>query len=58
MAGALKGILAELLFGNIGVVIPTYVRNDNSDAAYRSDYVNTVENGKRLNGFLESNRGS
>ena len=25
----LKGILAELLFGNIGVEIPTYVRNDN-----------------------------
>ena len=29
MARMLKGLLAELLFGNIGVAIPTYVRNDN-----------------------------
>ena len=30
MARMLKGLLAELLIGNIGVEIPTYVRNDNS----------------------------
>ena len=52
----LNGLLAELTFGNIGVEIPTYVRNDNSDALHHADSVNTATNEKRLNGFLESNR--
>ena len=29
MARMLKGLSADLLFGNIGVAIPTYVRNGN-----------------------------
>ena len=49
-------LLVELLFGNIGVSIPTYVRNDNPTAAYQVDAVNTVTNAKRINGFLESHR--
>ena len=49
-------MLAELLFGNVGCSINTYVRNDNSDAAFHMDSVNIAANGKRLNGFLESNR--
>ena len=56
MARMLKGLLDELTFGNMVVEIPTYVRNDNSDASYHVDAVNTVTNEKRLNGFLESNR--
>ena len=56
MARMLKVLLAGLMFGNVGVEIPTYVRNDNSDAVYRADSVNTATNEKRLNGFLESNR--
>ena len=39
-----QGLLAELIFGNMGVAIPTYVRNDNSDAAYQVGSVNTVTN--------------
>ena len=50
-----KDLIAELLFGNIGVAIPTYVRNDNSTVAYQIDAVNAVTNEKRLNGFIESN---
>ena len=57
MARMLKGLLEELTFVNIGVAIPTYVRNDNSDAVYRGDSVNTVTNEKLPNGFLDSNRG-
>ena len=57
VGGAVKGILAELLFGNMGVGIPSYVRNDNSDAAYQVDPANTVTNEKRLNVFLEGNMG-
>ena len=49
-------MLAELLFGNVGCSINTYVRNDNSDAVYHMESMNTVTNEKRLNGFLESNR--
>ena len=49
-------MMAELLFGNVGCSINTYVRNDNSDAVYHTDSMNTVTNEKRLNGFLESNR--
>ena len=49
-----KGLLSELLFGDIGVKIPTYVENDNSTAAYQVDSANAVANGKRLNGLLES----
>ena len=33
------------------------MRNDNSAAAYQVDSVNTGANEKRLNNFLESNRG-
>ena len=53
----IKEMLAELLFGNVGCSINTYVRNDNSDAVYHMESMNTVTNEKRLNGFLESNRG-
>ena len=56
MARMLKGLSSELLRGNLGVEIPTYVRNDNSTAAYQVDSADTVTNGKRLNGFLDSNR--
>ena len=42
MARMLKGLLSGLAFVDIGVDIPTYVRNDNTDAAYRVDSVNTV----------------
>ena len=34
-------LLAELVFGNMGIEISTYVRNDNSNAAYHVDFVNT-----------------
>ena len=50
------GLLAELKFGNMGAEMPTYYRNDNSDAVCQADSVNTSPGGKRLNGFLESNR--
>ena len=56
VARMLKGLLSEILFGNKGVKIPTYVRNDNSTAVYQVDSANTVTNAKRLNNFLESNR--
>ena len=49
--------ISRIIFlGNIGVGIPTYVRNDNSTAVYQVDSSNTVTNANRLNGFLESNR--
>ena len=57
MARMLKGLLAELLFGSVGAEIPTYVRNDNSTAVYQVDSADTVTNAKRLNGFLQINRG-
>ena len=38
----LKEMLAELLFGNVGCSINTDVRNDNPDAAYHMDSMNTV----------------
>ena len=44
-------------FGNIGVEIPTYVRNGNSTLVYQVDAANTVTNEERLNNFLGSNRG-
>ena len=56
MAMMLKGLLAELTFGNMGAAIPTYVRNDKQDAVYQADSVNTTTNEKRLSGYLESNR--
>ena len=56
MARILKGILSELLFGDIGAGIPTYVRSDNSTVVYQVDSANIATDGKRLNGFLESNR--
>ena len=37
MARMLKGRLSELTFGNMGLAIPTYARNDNSDALYQVD---------------------
>ena len=40
---------------DMGVEIPAYVRNDNSDASHQVDSVNTATNGERLNGFLGSN---
>ena len=39
-------MLAELLFGNVGFSVNTYVRNDNSDAVYHMDSMNTVTHGK------------
>ena len=53
----IKEMLAELLFGNVGCSINTYVRNDNSDAVYHMASMNTVTHEKRLDGFLGSNRG-
>ena len=58
MEGMLNGVLSEILFGNIGAGIPSYVRNDNADAACQLDSANTVDNEKRINSFVESNRGS
>ena len=56
MARMLRGLLGELTFGDMGVEIPTYVRNGNSDSLYQVDSVNTATSEKRLNGFLDSNR--
>ena len=56
MDGALKGLLTELLFGNIGVAIPTYVRSNNSTVVHQIDSAGAVTNAKRLNRFLESDR--
>ena len=58
MTRILEGLLAELRFWNLGVEIPTYVRSDNADAVYRVDSANTATDEKRLNGLLESNRGT
>ena len=55
-ASVMKGILAELVFANTWGGIPTYVRSDKSTVVYRVESPNTAANGKRLNGFLESNR--
>ena len=44
MAIMLKGLLEELIFGNMGSAIPTYVRNDNPDAEYQVDSSNTETN--------------
>ena len=57
MARMLKGLLAELIFGNVGSEMPTYARCDNSGASYQVDSANTVTSGKRLNGLLDRNRG-
>ena len=46
MARVLKGLLAELLFGNIGVEIPTYVRNDNRTIIYQVETTKSVSNAK------------
>ena len=56
VARMLEGLLAELMFGGVGVEIPTYVRSGNSDASYQVDSANTATNEKRPNGFLGSNR--
>ena len=58
MARAMKCLLEELIFGNMGPGIPTYVRSDNTDALYQVDSANTATNEKRLNGLLESNMGA
>ena len=50
-------MLAELFFGNVGCSDNSYVRGDNSDAAYQMDSMNTVTREVMLNGFLEGNRG-
>ena len=42
MARMLRVLLAELLFGNVEVDIPRYVRNDNSTVAFQVDSSNTV----------------
>ena len=42
MARALKGLLDELTFGNMGSAIPGYVRNDTSEESHRVDSVNTM----------------
>ena len=42
MARMLHGLLAELIFGNMGAEIPTYVRSDKSDAVYHVVSVNTA----------------
>ena len=52
----LKGLLAELFFGDIDIEIPTYVRNDYSDDAYQVDSANTSTSEKRTNGILERDR--
>ena len=57
MAGLLKGLVPDLLFGDIGAEIPTYVRNDNCAIMYQVESTKSVSNEKRRNGFLESNRG-
>ena len=46
----LQVLLEELMFGYMGADIPTYVRDDNSDASGQVDSVNTATNEKRLNG--------
>ena len=53
----LKGLLAELIFGNIGVEILTYVRNDNLKILQQVGSIKSVSEKKRLSGFFESNRG-
>ena len=56
MARALKCLLPEIIFGNIGVSTPTYLRIDNSGAAYQVDSLNTVNSENRPGGSLGSNR--
>ena len=51
MARMSKGLLTELLFGNIGVEIPTYVRDDNSKVVYQVDPAETVTNAKEFKSF-------
>ena len=46
MARMLKGLLSELLVGNIGVEIPTYVRNDNCTIMYQVEPTKSVSNEK------------
>ena len=46
MARALGGLMDEILFGNIGIKIPTYVRNGNSTVVYQVGSASTVTNAK------------
>ena len=48
--------ISRIIIYDIGVSIPTYVRNDNSTVAYQVDSDSTVTNAKRLYGFLGGNR--
>ena len=48
LARILNLLISQLILGNIGGGIPTYVRNDRSDSAYQVDSANTVTNGKRI----------
>ena len=51
MARMLKGLLDELMFGNLVVEIPTSGRSDKPEESYHVDSANSAANGKRLNGF-------
>ena len=57
MEGVLKEILPELLVGDTGLAIQTYVLNDNADALRRADSANSVTIEKRIGGLLERNWG-
>ena len=46
MARMLKGLMDGILLGNIGVKIPTYVRNGNSTVVYQVGSASTVTNAK------------
>ena len=54
----LKSTLAELIFGNENIAIETGIRSDNSSVVVRAHSISSVKKGRRLNGFLESNRES
>ena len=44
MAMMLNGVMSELMFGNMGAGIPTFVRNGNSTAAYQVESLTAVTN--------------
>ena len=52
-----KSMLTELLFGNGNVDIGARIRNDNSSVVEHVHSINSFKKERRLNGFLESNRG-
>ena len=57
MARTLKGLLWELLFVDIGVAIPTYVRSDSCKITYQVGLLKTAPKEKLLSGLLWSNKG-